>query len=263
MCPSNDAETGVISVVTDQGQPAPPASLELIGDLVIANRILFDQGVLDAFGHVSVRHDKQADRFLLARNMAPAQVAAEDIVEFDLDGSPVNGAGRPVYLERFIHGQIYKARPDVMAVVHSHSPSVVPFSVAKTSPLRAICHMGGFIGTGARIFEIRDVAGDETDLLISNNHLGTALAKSLGSDSLVLMRGHGATVVADTLHKAVFRAVYTEVNAQTQSEAMQLGPVTFLSEGEARTTTKNIETQVKRAWDFWKMRVAAGQSLAG
>jgi ribulose-5-phosphate 4-epimerase/fuculose-1-phosphate aldolase len=238
----------------DGGATAPAA---LIAELVTANHILYDQGVLDAFGHVSVRHPEHPDRFLLARNMAPGLVQAQDIIEFDLDGNPFNAAGRAIYLERFIHSEIYKARPDVVAVVHSHSPSVVPFSVSRTSPLRATCHMAGFIGTAAPVFEIRDHAGDANSLLITNNELGHALSKSLGERSLVLMRGHGSTVVADSLRRAVYRAVYTEMNAQIQSAAQQLGEVTFLSEGEIAETVRVIETQVGRAWDFWSIKASA------
>lgn len=248
---------GASQAAQDRGVQGLPADPALVQDLVTANHILCDQGVLDAFGHVSARHDKYPDRFLLARNMAPALVAAEDIVEFDLDGAPLNAAGRAVYLERFIHAEIYKARPDVIAVVHSHSPSVVPFSVAKNTPLRALCHMAGFIGTGAPVFEIRDFAGDASSLLITNNGLGNALAKTLGEKALVLMRGHGSTVVADSLRKVVYRAVYTEVNARTQAEAARLGEVTYLSEGEVEATVRTIETQVFRAWDFWKQKAAS------
>ena len=230
---------------------------QLLQDLVTANHILYDQGVLDAFGHISVRHDKHPDRFLLARNMAPALVTADDILEFDLAGNALDAAGHRVYLERFIHAAIYRARADVMSVVHSHSPSVVPFSVVKRTPFRAVCHMSGFIGTSTPNFDIAEAAGDCTDLLITNMDLGNALAKALGDRSLVLMRGHGATVVADGLKKAVYRAVYTEVNARTQAEASRLGEVTFLSEGETRATAETIETQVFRAWDFWKPKAAA------
>lgn len=234
------------------GNSATTASAQLIADLAIANHILYDQGVLDAFGHVSARHDKAPERFLLARNMAPALVTAADIVEFDLDGTALTAAGRAVYLERFLHGAIYRARPEVMAVVHSHSPSVVPFSTVKGSPLRAICHMGGFLGTATPIFEIRDFAGDASDLLISDIRLGQSLAQVLGDKPVVLMRGHGSTVVADSLVTAVFRAVYTEVNARGQSEAMRLGAVTFLTEGEGRSTSRTNEGQGMRAWEMWK-----------
>ena len=230
---------------------------DLLQDLVHANHILFDEGVLDAFGHVSVRHPHRPDRFLLARNMAPGLVRAEDIIEFELDGTPVDAAGRKVYLERFIHGEIYRARPDVMAVVHSHSPSVVPFSAVKSTPLKPMCHMSGFLGEGAPIFEIRDVAGDATDLLIRNAPLGESLAHSLGDNNVVLMRGHGATVTGPTLKQAVYRAVYVEVNARLQADALRLGPVEYLTPGEAKTAMEMIEGQVERPWQLWKQRAQA------
>src|ERR1700742_1124037 len=173
------------TTTTDRGVPAPPADSALLDDLVVANHILFDQGVVDAFGHVSVRHDKHSDRYLLARNMAPAEVTGDDIIEFDLDSVPVNGDARAVYLERFIHGEIYRRRPDVMAVVHSHSPPVVPFSVVPNIKLRPVCHMSGFLGQGVPTFEIRDVAGEGSDLLIRSRELGAVLAQSLGSALIV------------------------------------------------------------------------------
>jgi ribulose-5-phosphate 4-epimerase/fuculose-1-phosphate aldolase len=234
--------------------PLSNANPDLLRDLVDANHILFDQGVVDAFGHVSVRHDKHADRFLLARNMAPATVEAEDIVEFDLDGTPLNGEQRRVYLERFIHGEIYRARPDVMAVVHSHSPSVVPFSIVKSVRFRPACHMCGFLGHGADIFEIRDAGGPATDLLIRDRHLGQALAKTLGTANAVLMRGHGSTVVAPTLKQAVYRAVYTEVNAKLVADALRIGPVEYLSAEEADAALA-IEKEIERPWQFWKAAV--------
>lgn len=223
-------------------------------ELVDANHILFNEGVVDAFGHVSVRHPEHDDRFLLARNLAPRFVSVDDILIFDLDGEPTPATDQRVYLERFIHGEIYRARPDVQAVVHSHSPSVVPFSAVPSAPLKPICHMSGFLGSGAPIFEIRDFASDATDLLISDRSLGVALAKTLGSGSTVLMRGHGSTVVAETLRKAVYRAVYVEVNARLQSEAQQLGPVTFLTEKEAATARETNEGQIARPWALWKER---------
>ncbi len=248
--------TSVSAVVSDaKGGATGSASPELVKELTIANRILFQQGVLDGFGHVSVRHDKHPDRFLLARNMAPGLVTEDDILEYDLDSNPLNAGGRSVYLERFIHGELYRARPDVMAVVHSHSPSVVPFGIVKGVPFRPAFHMAAFIGEAAPIFEIRDVAGDETDLLIRDNRLGAALAKTIGSGTLALMRGHGATIVGPDLRQAVFRAVYTEGNARLQAEAMRLGPVTYLSAGEAKTATVAVGGQAIRAWDLWRMQV--------
>ncbi len=224
----------------------------LVDDLVTANHILFHQGVLDAFGHVSVRHDKDPECFLLARNMAPARVGAGDILAFTLDGDPIDSKGRPVYLERFIHGEIYRSRPDVMAIVHSHSPSVVPFSVAQKTPLRPICHMAGFLGAHVPVFEIRDSAGDGTDLLVTDRTLGAALARTLDKHTVVLMRGHGNTVVADNLKKAVYRAVYTEINARMQLQATQLGDITYLSEREGLRTLETVEGQAGRAWNLWK-----------
>ena len=227
------------------------ANADLVQDLVDANHILFNQGVVDAFGHISARHDKHADRFLLARNMAPAIVEADDIVEFDLDGTALNGEMRRVYLERFIHGEIYRIRPDVMSIVHSHSPSVVPFSIVKSLRFRPACHVCGFLGDGADVFEIRDAGGSATDLLIRNAHLGRALAECLGTSNAVLMRGHGSTVVGPDVKIAVYRAVYTEVNAKLVTEALRLGPVEYLTREEAETALA-IEKEVTRPWELWK-----------
>ncbi|ASD79978.1 class II aldolase/adducin family protein [Burkholderia gladioli pv. gladioli] len=229
---------------------------KLIADLVAANHILFSQGVVDAFGHVSVRHDKYDDRFLLARNMAPARVSAKDIVEFTLDGEPVNSGGRRVYLERFIHSEIYRAWPDVRAVVHSHSASIVPLSVVKETPLRALFHMAGFIGPAAPVFEIRDVAGDDSDLLIRDAKLGAAFAKHFSSSRIVLMRGHGSTVVGQTLRQAVYRAVYAEINARYQALAMQLGQVNYLTDAECDACAASHDTQIDRAWELWHLQAA-------
>lgn len=227
----------------------------LIEDLVDANRILYNLGVVDGFGHVSVRHDRSADHFLLARNMAPGLVRREDIVTFDLDGAPVDAAGRRVYLERFIHAEIYRARPDVQSVVHSHSPNVIPFGVTGTS-LQPVFHMSGFLAEGSALFEIRDVAGD-TDMLISNASLGVALAAALGSRSTVLMRGHGSTVVGASLEQAVYRAIYAEVNARLQTQARQLGEVTYLNANEAAKAAATNDTQLPRVWDLWTREIGA------
>ena len=224
-----------------------------VARLALANRILYDQGVVDAFGHVSVRHDASRDHFLLARNMAPALVTPDDILTFDLDGNALDGAGRRVYLERFIHGEIYRARPDVEAIVHSHSPSVIPFAATRT-PLRPIFHMSGFLGSGSTLFEIRAVAGD-TDLLIRDAALGRALAAALGPHSLVLMRGHGSTVVGASLEQAVYRAIYAETNARLQSQALALGEVTFLNEREAALAAATNDGQLARAWELWERRI--------
>ncbi|WP_168879876.1 class II aldolase/adducin family protein [Rhizobium sp. P28RR-XV] len=261
MCLDNSPDRDDAGVLVDNAakegaRPSP----SLIEDLVNANHILFDQGVVDAFGHVSVRHDSRPDRFLLARNMAPGRVTADDIVEFALDGEAVNANGRRVYLERFIHGEIYRRRPDVLAVVHSHSHSIVPLSVSKTMRLRALFHMAGFIGQEAPVFEIREVGGDCTDLLISNNALGQALAEKFDTSDIVLMRGHGSTVVAPTLKQAVYRAIYSEINARYQLEATRLGDVVYLTEEEGRTAAQNVEAQVHRPWDLWVEQAQARRS---
>jgi ribulose-5-phosphate 4-epimerase/fuculose-1-phosphate aldolase len=227
----------------------PPADPGLVDKLVFANRILYRQGVVDGFGHVSARNDASPDYFLLARNMAPALVRRDDILTFDLDGAGLDANGRRVYLERFIHAEIYRARPDVHAVVHSHSPNVIPFGVTQQS-LRPVFHMCGFLGAGSALFEIRDVAGD-TDMLISDGRLGAALASTLGARSTVLMRGHGSTVVGTSVEQAVYRAIYLEVNARLQMQAMQLGEVTYLNAGEATNAAAVNDTQLARTWELW------------
>jgi ribulose-5-phosphate 4-epimerase/fuculose-1-phosphate aldolase len=223
----------------------------LVAQLVTANHILYDQGVVDGFGHVSVRHDKNPNRYLLARNMAPGNVTADDIVEFTLDGEAVNANGRRVYLERFIHGEIYRKRPDVMAVVHSHSHSIVPLSVVKGTKLQAIFHMAGFIGQGAPVFEIRDFAGDKTDLLISSNRLGAALADMFVGHDIVLMRGHGSTVVGHSIPHVIYRAVYAEINARYQLSVQGMGEINYLTSGESARCVETIEQQMQRPWDLW------------
>lgn len=237
------------------------ASQSLIDDLVVANHILFDQGVVDAFGHVSVRSDTQPDRFLLARNMAPGQVQADDILQYTFDGTPI-GDTRRVYLERFIHGSIYRSRPDVMAVVHSHSAGVLPFTVSRRTRLQPICHMSGFLGAGVPLFEIREAAGDASDLLIRDDGLGRALADRLGGANFVLMRGHGSTTVAPSLKIVVYRAVYAEINARMQLQAQQLGDPEFLSPGECEATMASTEGQVERPWNLWKETAAARRRAA-
>jgi HCOMODA/2-hydroxy-3-carboxy-muconic semialdehyde decarboxylase len=230
-------------------QAAAPALLE---DLVDANHILAHEGIVDAFGHVSARHDKDPQRFLLARNMAPGQVQADDILQFALDGTPLDAGDRRVYLERFIHGAIYRARPDVMAVVHSHSQAVLPFTVARRARLQPICHMSGFLGAGAPLFEIRDTAGAATDLLVRDDALGTALAQRLAGANFVLMRGHGSTTVGPSIKLAVYRAVYAEINARMQLQALQLGEPEFLTSEEAQAAMDSTEGQVERPWALWK-----------
>ncbi len=231
------------------------AHATLLAEIATANRILAHHGVVDAFGHVSVRHPEKPDHFLLARSMAPGTVTADDIMVFGPGSEAVNGDERRPYLERYIHGEIYLARPDAISIVHSHSPSMVPFGVVPSVKLRPVFHMSGFLGKGAPVFEIRCCAGDDSDLLIRNRALGAALAKSLGEDTTVLMRGHGSTVVGGSLHEAVYRAIYAEVNAKIQATSMQLGDVTYLTEGEAQAAMTTNRGQLARAWNLWTSQI--------
>jgi HCOMODA/2-hydroxy-3-carboxy-muconic semialdehyde decarboxylase len=238
-----------------EAQP-PTADPGLIDDLVAANRILYDQGVVDGFGHVSVRHNANADHFLLARSIAPGLVTSTNIMEFDRDGNAVDPQGRAVYLERFIHSEIYKTHPEVKAVVHSHSPAVISFGVTSV-PLRPIFHLSSFLRAGVPVFEIREAGGPATDILIRTPELGAALSRALGSAPVALMRGHGDVVVASSLKEAVFRAVYTEVNARLEAEALRLAPtgqVTFLNDQEAANATATNAGMLLRAWDLWKTK---------
>jgi ribulose-5-phosphate 4-epimerase/fuculose-1-phosphate aldolase len=235
------------------------ASLECVNDLVLANHILYNEGIVDGFGHVSVRHDKRADRFLISRSIAPATVTAEDIMECDYEGEPQDARARKTYLERYIHSEIYKARPDVMAVVHSHSPCIIPFGVTP-GKLRPICHMSGFLGVGVPNFEIRDFAGENSDMLIRSQALGTDLARTLGSAHFVLMRGHGSTAVGPSLKLAVARAIWAESNAKLQAQSMPMGEVSYMTQGEAAATMATNEALVDRPWALWKL--CAVQAMA-
>ncbi len=222
---------------------------DAVADLVDANHILARRGVLDGFGHLSAR---DGDGFIIARNLAPANVEKTDVMRVAFDGTVSAGDARKPYLERFIHGAIYAARPDVGAIVHSHAASVIPFSIARGVTLCAVSHMGGFLGAGIPLFEIRDTAGEDNDMLVRDATLGAALARSLGDAAAVLMRGHGITVVGVSIRQAVFRAVYTEVNARLQSEALRLGPLVPLNAYEARRANEANDSQIERAWGLWK-----------
>lgn len=228
---------------------------QAIDELVWANRILVNENVLDGFGHVSVRDPLQADRFLIARSMAPALVTAADVLGCDLDGNVHDTLDRRTYMERFIHSEIYRARPDVLAVVHSHSPALIPFGVTGAR-LRPICHMSSFLGSLTPVFEIRLSGGESTDMLVRNAELGRALADSLGPHPVALMRGHGGVAVGVSLPQAVFRAVYTESNARLQAQAMALGAVEYLSAGESEAATETNNGQLDRPWQLWKQRLA-------
>jgi ribulose-5-phosphate 4-epimerase/fuculose-1-phosphate aldolase len=238
--------------------PAVPISgvdAALIEDIVIGSRILADFGVVDGFGHVSARHPANPNHFLMSRSLAPALVTADDIMEFDLDGNAVDARGRSVFLERFIHGEIYKARPDVMSVVHAHSTGVIPFTVSQV-PLRPMFHNAAFLAAGAPVWEIRKEFG-ETDMLVGDPSRGKSLAEMLGDKSVVLMRGHGDVTVGPTVRMAVFRAYYTDVNARLQAQAIALGgDVNYLTPAEgAKADAVNLVV-LARIWNLWKLRVA-------
>ena len=230
----------------------------LIDDLVLANHILVNQGVLDGFGHISVRDPANPQRFFIARSMAPALVQADDILACDLDSNVIDERGRKTYLERFIHGEIFKMRPDVNAVIHSHSPSVIPFGVTGAR-LRPICHMSGFLGATTPVFEIRHSAGESSDLLVRNHALGKALAEVLGSHPVALMRGHGSVAVGSSIKQVVYRAIYTENNARLQAMSMPLGEVSYLTDGEASATAEMNDQHLDRPWQMWKRDALASR----
>ncbi|WP_316196394.1 class II aldolase/adducin family protein [Bradyrhizobium sp. SZCCHNS3053] len=236
----------------------PGVPRELLEDIATGSRVLADLGVVDAFGHVSARHPTNPHHFLMARSIAPAQVTANDIMEFDENGEPVDAKNRAVFLERFIHAEIYKARPDVNAVVHTHSPGVVPFSVSR-KPLKPLYHNAAFLGDGAPVWDIGKEFG-ATDMLVRNNAIGRSLASALGDKSVVLMRGHGDVTVGPAVQAAVFRAYYTDVNAKLQAQALGLGSeVTYLSAEEAAKADGVNMVIMDRAWVLWKQKVQIGK----
>ena len=229
--------------------------MSLIEDLVISYRTLADEGVIDAYGHVSVRSEKNPNRYLMARQLAPELVTEEDILEFDLDSNPVDPKGRKFYNERYIHGEIFKARAEVMAVVHNHAPAVVPFSCTSRAPLKPIYHMSAFIGLGVPNWDIRD-AQKGSDMLVRTPYLGQSLAKKLGKHPAVLMRGHGSTCVGESLQRAVGRSVYLEQNARMQFQAMMLaGPQGKVNYMDAKECAANTSWQnYDRSWNLWRTR---------
>ena len=230
--------------------------IETLADVAAASRILAAQGVVDGFGHVSMRHPAAPGRYLMARSLAPALVTPADIIEYDLDSQPCNAGGRNSFLERFIHGEVYKARPDVMSVVHSHSPSVVPFGLVRIK-MQAMFHNAAFLAAGVPVFDIRDKFG-ATDMLVGNGQKGEALAESLGARDVVLMRAHGSVACGPSLQAAVFRAVYTEVNARIQHWAVALAagePLAALDEDEGLLADAVNQGAGLRAWDLWRTQV--------
>ncbi len=242
-------------------QPAPtsagPPDPKLVEDLVAASRILADHGLLDGWGHVSVRHDKDPNRFLMSRGLSADLVTAKDIIEFDLDSRPVDTHGLPMsalFTERYIHGEIYKARPDVIAVVHTHAPSLIPFGDTKV-PLKPMYHRSAFIAFGIPVFEIRDRAG-MTDMLIRNATLGRHLAEALGDHPAILMRGHGAAITGPSLPRVVGRTISLALNATLQGEAMRMGaPITYMDIEEARKIEAREGHGLARTWEGWKQKV--------
>jgi ribulose-5-phosphate 4-epimerase/fuculose-1-phosphate aldolase len=237
----------------ESGGPVAPA---LIKDLAAASRILVAQGVVDGFGHVSMRHPSQPDRYLMARSIAPALVTPDDIIEYDLDSNPCNANGRASFLERFIHGEIYRARPDIVSIVHSHSPSVVPFGLVGVT-MQAMFHNAAFIAAGVPVFDIREKFG-ATDMLVRDGPKAVALAEVMGEKDIVLMRAHGSVACGPTLQTAVFRAVYTEVNARIQHWTTALAggeAIAALDAEEGRLADAVNQTAGMRAWDLWRSQV--------
>jgi ribulose-5-phosphate 4-epimerase/fuculose-1-phosphate aldolase len=237
---------------------AAPAEVDsAIHDLVLANHILAAKEVVDGYGHVSLRHPNDANRYLLSRSMAPALVTDADIMTFDLDSNALGNDTRTPYLERFIHGEIYRVRPDVKAIVHCHSPELIPFADTGIQ-LRPLYHMSAFLGTGTPIFEIRDFrAASDKSMLVHNRELGQALARVLGKNDALLMRGHGGVVVAGTLAQVVGRGVYLQINAKLQAEAMALGkPIKYLDADEDPGGPP--VSGYGRNWEIWKHEVEAG-----
>jgi HCOMODA/2-hydroxy-3-carboxy-muconic semialdehyde decarboxylase len=232
-----------------------------LGDLVLANRILANEGVIDAFGHISIRHPRRSDRYFLARSRSPELVERRDIMEFDLDNGPIDSRGRTMYSERPIHGSIYRARSDVAAVCHNHARSLIPFSITGSS-IRPVWHVAGGIGAEVPIWDIRDEFGD-TDLLVTTTALGDSLARKLGPHRVCLMRGHGAVVAAHDLKAAVFVSIYLMVNAAMIREARELGEVTYLTEGEIHLTEQmNFRARSQnRAWEYWVRRAGFTTSV--
>ncbi len=243
-------------------QVGPPP---LVADLVMANHILFDQGVVDGFGHVSVRNPANPERFFLSRARAPSEIEAGDVMEFDFDGKPTGGPrDKPVYRELFIHSEIFRAHPQINAVVHSHSPAVIPFGVVEI-PFRPVAQTGSFLCGGVPNFDLHDTFPDAANLLVTSGDKGRALAKTIGNRPVALMRGHGNTVVGRSLKEVVFRAVFTEVAAKLTAQAIALaggGKVKYLSDKECELTTSAGQTSgsnegLERNWETWAKQVEA------
>jgi len=237
--------------MSTSGGPVDRATLE---DLAAASRILADQGVFDAAGHVSMRHPGHPERFLMSRSLAPQMITADDIMEFDLDCNAIDPRGRNGFIERYLHGEILRKRLDVLAVAHSHSPSVIAFGLSNT-PMRAMYHNAAFLAAGVPVFDIREKFG-ATDIVVSTAAKGAALAEVLADKPVALLRAHGMVVVGPTLPVAVFRAIFTDISARIQHQALALGgPLAALDAEEGLLAdVVNVQT-VGRSWDLWKSRV--------
>lgn len=228
----------------------------MLKDLVVANRILAHQGVVDAYGHVSMRHPERPDRFFLSRSRSPELVTLDDILEFDLDCNPIDQRGREIYIERPIHGGIYQARPDVNSVIHNHSHEVIPFSISKSVKLRPVFHTAASIGANIPVWDIREKFGD-TNLLVTTMPQGHDLARVLGKGHVALMRGHGCAVAADLLYAAVHTAVFLQDNAKLQAAGLRLGDIIYLTEGEVEKAGRGQHDRTSRAWEYWARRSGA------
>jgi ribulose-5-phosphate 4-epimerase/fuculose-1-phosphate aldolase len=245
---------GLLPFLPQSGRESSPAPADLVADLVAGNRILAQEGIVDGYGHISVRHPGNRERFLLARSLAPELVTAVDILEFGLNGEPTDAKGRTPYKERFIHSEIYRARADVNAVVHCHTPSLIPFADS-TVPLRPMYHQSAFLAAGVPVFDIRQAAG-MTNMLVETAPLGAALARVLADKPAVLMRGHGAVVTADSILNVVGRRIYLDLNARMQAQAIALGgKITYIDPEEAKKYAAS--DNYSRAWELWKRKAGA------
>ena len=235
----------------------------LIEDLVVANHILYHHGVVDGYGHASVRNPENPNTFFMAAAVSPGRVTAGDIIELDFDGAQVARANRPTYSERFIHAEVYRARDDVHAVVHSHSPAVIPFSVTDV-PLRPIIHNAPFLLPDVPVFNTHHVPEAKSPL-VDSPAIGKALAITLAHSNVVLMRGHGNTVVGPELRETIARAIYTEVNARLLLQTLALGrTIDYLNAEEANEMTRRMDQGpshgVDRVWKMWTDEVASARA---
>lgn len=242
--------------MSDTPRSGGPVAAEFLADLAAASRVLAERGVVDAFGHISHRHPDAPDRYFMSRAKAPALVTPDDLIEYNLDSEPCNANGRSSFLERFIHGAIYKARPDIHSIVHSHSPSVIPFGLVKAK-IEAMFHNAAFLAAGVPVFDISKKFG-ATDMLVGDQAKGSALVECMGDKDIVLMRAHGSVACGPNLQMAVFRAVYTEVNARIQHWTAALAdgqPMASLDEDEGRLADETNRGACMRAWELWRRQV--------